>query len=98
MVMAAWLSQLKSLTRLMRFFANTAGGPLTGKSVVITAGPTHEPLDPVRYIANRSSGKQGYALAVALRDLGAKVTLVSGPTGLAFPRGSRFIRLRPRVR
>ena len=61
--------------------------PLTGRHVLITAGPTHEPIDPVRYIANRSSGKQGYALAAAARALGARVTLVSGPTGLPIPHG-----------
>ena len=53
--------------------------PLAGKRMVVTAGPTHEPIDPVRYIANRSSGKQGHAIAAALAQLGAKVTLVSGP-------------------
>lgn len=62
-------------------------GPLAGKSVLVTAGPTHEPLDPVRYLANRSSGKQGYAIAAALADLGATVTLVSGPTTLRAPAG-----------
>jgi phosphopantothenoylcysteine decarboxylase/phosphopantothenate--cysteine ligase len=61
--------------------------PLAGRHVLITAGPTHEPIDPVRYIANRSSGKQGYALAAAARALGARVTLVSGPTGLQIPHG-----------
>ena len=61
--------------------------PLAGKHVLITAGPTHEPIDPVRYIANRSSGKQGYALAAAARALGARVTLVSGPTDLPIPHG-----------
>lgn len=61
--------------------------PLAGRHVLITAGPTHEPIDPVRYIANRSSGKQGYALAAAARALGARVTLVSGPTGLPIPHG-----------
>ena len=64
-----------------------ARGPLTGRHVLITAGPTHEPIDPVRYIANRSSGKQGYALAAAARALGARVTLVSGPTDLPIPHG-----------
>jgi len=54
--------------------------PLSGRHVVVTAGPTHEPIDPVRYIANRSSGKQGFAVAGALAALGAKVTLVAGPT------------------
>jgi phosphopantothenoylcysteine decarboxylase/phosphopantothenate--cysteine ligase len=65
----------------------TALGPLAGKRVVVTAGPTHEPIDPVRYIANRSSGKQGFALARALAELGAYVTLVAGPVGLPDPAG-----------
>jgi phosphopantothenoylcysteine decarboxylase/phosphopantothenate--cysteine ligase len=62
-------------------------GPLSGKHILITAGPTHEPIDPVRYIANRSSGKQGYAIAAAAARMGAKVTLVSGPVMLPTPRG-----------
>ena len=62
-------------------------GPLTGKHVLITAGPTHEPIDPVRYIANRSSGKQGYAIAAAAAQAGARVTLVSGPVTLPTPPG-----------
>ncbi len=62
-------------------------GPLKGKHVLVTAGPTHEPIDPVRYIANRSSGKQGYAIAAAAARLGARVTLVSGPVTLPCPRG-----------
>jgi phosphopantothenoylcysteine decarboxylase/phosphopantothenate--cysteine ligase len=62
-------------------------GPLDGKHVIVTAGPTQEPIDPVRVIANRSSGKQGYAIAEALAALGARVTLVSGPTSLAAPDG-----------
>ncbi|MBL4907204.1 MAG: bifunctional phosphopantothenoylcysteine decarboxylase/phosphopantothenate--cysteine ligase CoaBC [Sneathiella sp.] len=61
--------------------------PLQGKKFVVTAGPTHEPIDPVRYIANRSSGKQGYAIASSLADLGAEVTLISGPTRLETPKG-----------
>jgi len=60
---------------------------LAGKHVIVTAGPTHEPIDPVRYIANRSSGKQGFAIADALARLGAKVTLVTGPVTLATPAG-----------
>ena len=67
-----------------------AGAPparLAGRHVLVTAGPTHEPIDPVRYIANRSSGRQGYAIAEALARLGAKVTLVSGPVALATPAG-----------
>ena len=58
---------------------------LAGKTALVTAGPTHEPIDPVRYIANRSSGKQGYAIAEALAALGAKTVLVSGPTHLTPP-------------
>ena len=61
--------------------------PLSGKHVLVTAGPTHEPLDPVRYLANRSSGKQGFAIAVAAAELGARVTLVTGPVALADPTG-----------
>ncbi|MCF8709567.1 bifunctional phosphopantothenoylcysteine decarboxylase/phosphopantothenate--cysteine ligase CoaBC [Rhizorhapis sp. SPR117] len=61
--------------------------PLTGKHILITAGPTHEPIDPVRYIANRSSGKQGYAIAAALAQAGANVSLVSGPVALSTPPG-----------
>ena len=68
-------------------------GPLFGRHVLVTAGPTHEPIDPVRYIANRSSGKQGYAIAAAAHALGAEVTLVSGPVGLADPKGVSVIRI-----
>ena len=63
-------------------------GPLAGKHVVVTAGPTHEPIDPVRMIANRSSGKQGFAIAEALAALGARVTLVAGPVSLETPAGA----------
>ena len=62
-------------------------GPLSGRHALVTSGPTHEPIDPVRYIANRSTGKQGHAIAVALAALGARVTLVSGPVALADPPG-----------
>ena len=62
-------------------------GPLFGKHVLITAGPTHEPIDPVRYIANRSSGKQGFAIAAAAARAGARVTLVAGPVQLPTPPG-----------
>jgi phosphopantothenoylcysteine decarboxylase/phosphopantothenate--cysteine ligase len=61
--------------------------PLAGKRVVVTSGPTHEPIDPVRYIANRSSGKQGHAIARAAIEAGAEVVLVSGPVGIAPPAG-----------
>ena len=66
-------------------------GRLAGKRVLITAGPTREPLDPVRYLSNRSSGKMGYAMADAARSLGADVVLVSGPVSLATPRDVRRI-------
>jgi phosphopantothenoylcysteine decarboxylase/phosphopantothenate--cysteine ligase len=65
----------------------SSGGPLAGRHVIVTAGPTHEPIDPVRVIANRSSGKQGFAIAEALAALGARVTLVAGPVALATPGG-----------
>jgi phosphopantothenoylcysteine decarboxylase/phosphopantothenate--cysteine ligase len=61
--------------------------PLAGRHVLVTAGPTAEPIDPVRVLTNRSSGKQGYGIAAALAELGARVTLVSGPTALAVPPG-----------
>jgi phosphopantothenoylcysteine decarboxylase/phosphopantothenate--cysteine ligase len=72
---------------IMAALAPPAIGPLTGRHVLVTAGPTAEPLDPVRMLTNRSSGKQGYAIAGALAGLGARVTLVSGPTALAAPAG-----------
>ena len=69
------------------FAAGEAGSALSGKTVVITAGPTREPIDPVRYLTNRSSGKMGYALAAAAARAGARVVLISGPVELAPPRG-----------
>ena len=60
---------------------------LTNHHILVTAGPTHEPIDPVRYLANRSSGKQGFAIAGALAALGARVTLIAGPVTLATPAG-----------
>ncbi len=68
-------------------------GVLAGLKALVTAGPTHEPIDPVRYIANRSSGKQGYAIAAALSELGADTTLVSGPTALAPPNRVKLVRV-----
>ncbi len=64
-----------------------ARAPLKGLKAIVTSGPTFEPIDPVRFIANRSSGKQGHAIAAALRDLGAHVTLISGPVALRDPQG-----------
>jgi phosphopantothenoylcysteine decarboxylase/phosphopantothenate--cysteine ligase len=68
-------------------------GPLAGRRVLVTSGPTHEPVDPVRYLANRSSGKQGHALARAAAALGAEVTLVSGPVTLPDPQGVRVVKV-----
>ena len=68
-------------------------GPMKGKHVLVTSGPTHEPIDPVRYIANRSSGAQGSALAAALRDLGARVTFVTGPASVPAPDGVTVVRV-----
>jgi len=67
--------------------AQAQAQPLAGRHVLVTAGPTHEPIDPVRYIANRSSGRQGFAIAGALARLGARVTLVAGPVDLTTPAG-----------
>ncbi|UWQ22208.1 bifunctional phosphopantothenoylcysteine decarboxylase/phosphopantothenate--cysteine ligase CoaBC [Jannaschia sp. W003] len=72
------------------FFAD---GPLRGRHVLVTSGPTHEPIDPVRYIANRSSGAQGTAIAAALRDLGARVSFVTGPADVPPPEGVEVIRV-----
>ena len=73
--------------------AALGAGPLNGRHVVVTSGPTHEPIDPVRYIANRSSGAQGTAIAAALRDLGARVTFVSGPASVPPPDGVTLVRV-----
>ena len=72
------------------YFLKDASGPLSGRRVLVTAGPTVEPIDPVRFIANRSSGKQGYAIAAALRNLGADVILVTGPTHEKIPSGMKI--------
>ncbi|NWE51971.1 bifunctional phosphopantothenoylcysteine decarboxylase/phosphopantothenate--cysteine ligase CoaBC [Brevundimonas sp. P7753] len=72
---------------IARLLAGPDGRPLTGKTAVVTAGPTFEPIDPVRGLTNRSSGKQGYAVAAALAELGAEVTLISGPVALDVPVG-----------
>jgi phosphopantothenoylcysteine decarboxylase/phosphopantothenate--cysteine ligase len=73
--------------------AALGGGPLAGRHVLVTSGPTHEPIDPVRYVANRSSGAQGAALAAALRDLGARVTFVTGPAAVPPPGGVTVARV-----
>jgi phosphopantothenoylcysteine decarboxylase/phosphopantothenate--cysteine ligase len=79
------------LAAIESFFA--APKPLAGKHALVTSGPTHEPIDPVRYIANRSSGRQGHAIAAALAALGARVTLVSGPVSVVEPAGVMLLRV-----
>ncbi|TCR68770.1 phosphopantothenoylcysteine decarboxylase [Bosea sp. BK604] len=96
-ILAAIEQALAGETRVsptIGFLGRSPGGavssgqkPLAGKRVLITSGPTHEPIDPVRYIANRSSGKQGHAIAAAAAAAGASVTLVSGPVTIADPAG-----------
>ena len=89
--MAEPLDILSAIDRVLGAAAIT--GPLSGRHVLVTAGPTHEPIDPVRYIANRSSGKQGYAIAAAAAQLGAQVTLISGPVHLPAPNGVAIVRV-----
>lgn len=81
------LAEVSDMVAAVEDFFTGAKRPLSGKKIIVTAGPTHEPIDPVRYIANRSSGKQGFALAGALADLGADVSLVAGPVELSTPNG-----------
>lgn len=76
---------------LVSALAGSANGPLSGRRFVVTAGPTHEPLDPVRYLANRSSGRMGFAVAAALLEAGAQVDLVAGPTALQAPFGANRV-------
>ena len=73
--------------------AQAAGGPLSGRHVLVTSGPTHEAIDPVRYIANRSSGKQGTAIAAEAARLGARVTLVTGPVSIPLPAGVNVVKV-----
>ncbi|MFN4097511.1 MAG: bifunctional phosphopantothenoylcysteine decarboxylase/phosphopantothenate--cysteine ligase CoaBC, partial [Sphingomonas sp.] len=81
------LPEPEAILRAIEAALAPSSGRLKGKHILVTAGPTHEPIDPVRYIANRSSGKQGFAIAGALAALGARVTLVAGPVALATPAG-----------
>ncbi len=83
-----------SLPSREREMATTGVGPLQNTHAIVTAGPTQEPLDPVRYLSNHSSGKQGYAIAAELLRLGARVTLISGPTALTPPEGVEFVLIR----
>lgn len=73
--------------------SGSAAKPLAGLKAIVTSGPTHEPIDPVRYIANRSSGKQGHAIAAALQRAGADVTLISGPVAVPTPAGVTLMRV-----
>ena len=82
-----------AVEQLLATGAQPGPGPLAGRHALVTAGPTLEPLDPVRFLSNRSSGKQGYALAAALAGAGARVTLVSGPVSLAPPAGVDVVRV-----
>jgi len=81
------------LTAAEKILEGESAKPLAGRNVLVTAGPTFEPIDPVRFIGNRSSGKQGYAIAVAAARLGARVTLIAGPNALPDPRGVVTIRV-----
>jgi len=85
--------RLASLERIEAAIAETftSSAVLAGRKVIVTAGPTVEPIDPVRFVSNRSSGKMGYAVAQAAKDAGAEVTLVTGPTALVPPKGVRTI-------
>jgi len=87
--MAEPLEVVAAIERIL----DTAPKPLAGKRVIVTSGPTHEPIDPVRYIANRSSGKQGHAIATALARLGADVQLVAGPVTIPDPAGVTVTRV-----
>ena len=81
------------LAAIVRALDQGASLPLAGRHALVTSGPTHEPIDPVRYIANRSSGKQGHAIAAALAELGARVTLVTGPVSIADPPCATMVRV-----
>jgi phosphopantothenoylcysteine decarboxylase/phosphopantothenate--cysteine ligase len=81
------LPEPEAILRAIETALAPSAGRLKGKHILVTAGPTHEPIDPVRYIANRSSGKQGFAIAGALAALGARVTLVAGPVAIPTPAG-----------
>jgi phosphopantothenoylcysteine decarboxylase/phosphopantothenate--cysteine ligase len=91
--MAEPLEIVAAIEKLFAAGTETVEKPLSGRRILITAGPTHEPIDPVRYIANRSSGKQGYAIARAAAAAGATVTLISGPVTLSDPPGVKTVRV-----
>src|SRR5215208_5987171 len=89
------VGRMLETAEIMGHIRNLLGrsGPLAGKRIIVTAGGTQEPLDPVRVLTNRSSGKQGYALAQAALELGAQVTLITTPTSLTPPVGANVIRV-----
>ena len=87
------MAEPNEIAAAVEFFFSRGGGELDGVKALVTAGPTHEPLDPVRYIANRSSGKQGYAIAMAMARAGADTTLVSGPVQIEPPPGVRLLKV-----
>ena len=87
------MAEPMEIVAAVRALIRPAAGLLAGRHVIVTSGPTHEPIDPVRYLANRSSGKQGHAIAAAAAAAGARVTLVSGPVAVADPEGATVIRV-----
>jgi phosphopantothenoylcysteine decarboxylase/phosphopantothenate--cysteine ligase len=87
------LPEVATIAGELRALLGRSAGPLRGRRVVVTAGGTHEPLDPVRFVGNRASGRMGYALAAAARDRGAHVTLISGPATLAPPAAVELVRV-----
>ena len=93
------LAEVPELLAAIDAVLTEGDGPavLAGRHVLVTSGPTHEPIDPVRYIANRSSGKQGVAIAAEARARGARVTLVTGPVHLAPPAGVSFVSFSPKI-
>ena len=90
-IMAAIRGALRDEPLKLTRESQVSRGPLEGRHVLVTSGPTHEPIDPVRYLANRSSGAQGTAIAAALRDLGARVSFVTGPATVPPPEGVEVI-------
>ncbi|MBX4335306.1 bifunctional phosphopantothenoylcysteine decarboxylase/phosphopantothenate--cysteine ligase CoaBC [Bartonella raoultii] len=85
------MSEPLTIVAAIETLLNVYEKPLSGRHFIVTSGPTYEPIDPVRYLANRSSGKQGHAIAAVLANLGAKVTLICGPVNLADPQGVKTI-------
>lgn len=85
------VGRMAELEDILAAMTTRKSGPLLGKKAIVTAGPTHEAIDPVRFLGNHSSGKQGYAIAEALAAAGAEVTLISGPSSLAAPANVTFV-------